>query len=256
MDGVIARVQDLAAVSADVFELMAAVPSLASIVRYGDVRGTDTTMVTAIIRGLLTRICVGLPAACASLNDDAAQIACKAISQVHSAVGLLQMIDMTAEWQKMLGKLATQSGLHGVVGGRCARFLLQAGVLSTEEVGKHFGMALSRATDPAHSAAWCEGFLQDSGILIVNDESLWQIVDSWVSSLHEEHFQQQLPILRRTFASFQAPERRALGERVGRADRPQIKPSRSAFDLQRAQRALPMLAQLLGLKDSDPGGTQ
>jgi hypothetical protein len=256
VERVIVRVQDLAAVSADVFELMTAVPSLANIVRYGDVRATDTAMVAAIICGLLTRICVGLPGACASLNDEAAQIACKAISEVHAAVGLLQMNEMTAEWQQVLGKLATQSGLHGVVGGRCTRFLLQAAVLPMDEAGKHFGLALSRATDPTHSAAWCEGFLQDSGTLLVNDDTLWQIVDAWVSSLKEEHFQQQLPILRRTFASFQAPERRALGERVGRVDRPQIKSSRAAFDGQRAERALPLLAQLLGLKFNRAGGTE
>src|SRR5882724_3855515 len=53
---VIARVQDLATVSTDVFELMAAVPPLANVVRYGNVRGTDTTVVAKIVQGLGTRI--------------------------------------------------------------------------------------------------------------------------------------------------------------------------------------------------------
>jgi hypothetical protein len=256
VERVTSRVQELAAVSSDVLELMAAVPSLANTVRYGDVRGTDTSLVATVLRGLLTRICVGLPAACASLNDEAAQVACKAISEVHAAVGLLQMSDMTAEWQQALKKLATQSGLHGLLGGRCTRFLLQAGALSTDDAGRQLSLALSRAAGPAHSAAWCEGFLQGSGILLVNDETLWRIVDEWVSSLDQEHFQQQLPILRRTFASFQAPERRALGERVARADKPQVKPERTAFDARRAGRALPLLTQLLGLEYSGEGGAQ
>jgi hypothetical protein len=166
------------------------------------------------------------------------------------------MSDMTAEWQQALKKLATQSGLHGLLGGRCTRFLLQAGALSTDDAGRQLSLALSRAAGPAHSAAWCEGFLQGSGILLVNDETLWRIVDEWVSSLDQEHFQQQLPILRRTFASFQAPERRALGERVARADKPQVKPERTAFDARRAGRALPLLTQLLGLEYSGEGGAQ
>ena len=253
---VMARVQEQAAVSTDVFELMAALPALANIVRYGNVRGTDTAMVGQIVAGLAARICVGLPSACASLNDDAAQVAVKAIAEVHSAVALLQVQEMTAEWHRVLAHLADQSGVHGAIAGRCTRFLLQAAVLSTEQGAAHFSMALSRAADPAYSAAWVEGFLEGSGILLVNDEALWQIVDDWVSALNEEHFTQQLPILRRTFATFQSPERRALGERVARGDQPQSqsKAARAGLDHHRAARALPLLAQLLGLEYTSPTG--
>ena len=251
----IARVQDLAAVSIDVFELMASVPSLANVVRYGNVRGTDTTMVAKIVRGLVTRICIGLPGACASLNDDAAQQAAKAISEVHAAVGLLQIDEMTTAWHQVLIKLTEQAGLHGVIAGRSTRFLLQAGVFSPQATSRHLSLALSRGADSSYSANWCEGFLHGSGILLVNDEALWRIVDEWVCSLSAEHFQQQLPILRRTFSTFHLPERRALGERVARAHKPQATLPRTGFDVQRARRALPLLAQLLGL-EYEPSATE
>lgn len=250
---IIARVQNLAAVSADVLELMAAVPPLANVVRYGNVRGTDTTMVAGIVGGLMTRVCIGLPSACSSLNDDAAMIAAKAISEVHAAVGLLQVEEMVAQWRQTLEKLADQAGIHGAIAGKCTRFLLQAGVWTTEVAARYLSLALSRATDSGYSAAWCEGFLEGSGILLVNDEALWQVVDDWVSGLSEEHFQQQLPILRRTFSTFQAPERRALGQRVAQGHKPQAAAIRSEIDVERARRALPLLAQLLGL--SHEGGT-
>lgn len=255
---VMTRLQDLAAVSADVFELMAAVPSLANVVRYGNVRGTDVTLVAHIVRGLVTRIAIGLPGGCASLNDDAAMGVVKAISEVHAAVSLLQIEEMTSEWQLALKKLADQAGLHGMVAGRCVRFLLQTAVFSVEAAAGHFRLALSRAADSAYSAAWCEGFLQGSGTLLVNDESLWQIVDEWVSGLNQEHFQQQLPILRRTFSTFESPERRVLGERVSRGRKVQVAVKRADFDIERARRALPLLAQLLGLEyrsDGEGGGS-
>jgi hypothetical protein len=94
---------------------------------------------------------------------------------------------------------------------------------------------------------------------LVSDEALWQVVDDWVSGLTEEHFQQQLPILRRTFSSFQSPERRTLGERVRRGHKPQSAPARAGFDPQRAERVLPLLAQLLGLEyqgSQGQGGTE
>jgi hypothetical protein len=164
---------------------------------------------------------------------------------------------MVAEWHRVLVHLADQSGLHGIIAGRCARFLLQSGMFSSEQGATHFSLALSRAADPAYSAAWSEGFLEGSGILLVNDESLWQIVDDWVSGLNEEHFTQQLPILRRTFSSFQSPERRALGERVARGHKSPASAARAGFDRERASRALPLLAQLLGLEyNNDEGGSQ
>src|SRR5262249_39725179 len=138
-------------------------------------------------------------------------------------------------------------GVHGAIAGKCTRFLMQAGVWTTEVAARHLSLALSRAADSGYSAAWCEGFLEGSGILLVNDEALWQVVDDWVSSLSEEHFQQQLPILRRTFSTFQAPERRALGQRVAHGHKPQATTVRSEIDIERARRALPLLAQLLGL---------
>jgi len=183
-------------------------PALANIVRYGNVRGTDTAMV-GDRAGLVTRICVGLPSACASLNDEAAQIAVKAIAEVHAAVALLQVQEMTSEWHRVLAHLADQLGMHGTIAGGARASCANRGVLNRTRRRPFQHGALARC-DPAYSAAWSEGFLEGSGILLVNDESLWQIVDDWISGLNKSILRKQLPILRRTFATFHSPERRAL----------------------------------------------
>ena len=62
-----------AAVSADVRHLMDALPPLARVARYGDVRGTKAERRAAgRMTALFERVVVGLPGACASLDDDAA----------------------------------------------------------------------------------------------------------------------------------------------------------------------------------------
>ena len=65
-----------------------------------------------------------------------------------------------------------------------------------------------------------------------------------------------LPLLRRAFADFQAPERRAMGEKVKRlrhAATPltpaRRQPARSTEE--RADRVLPVLAQILGVTYDD-----
>jgi hypothetical protein len=93
-------------------------------------------------------------------------------------------------------------------------------------------------------------------LLLVHDEGLWRIIDEWLCSLTPDHFTQQLAILRRTFATFESPERRQLGERVakGRATTAIAATSAADIDYDRASQCLPLLAQLLGLKYESEGG--
>jgi hypothetical protein len=247
---VMARVQNEAAVSSDVAQLMRALPPLAQVQRYGNVRQTDVDLVGGIVEGLVLRICIGLPPACASLNDEAAGQMFDLISQTNGAVSLIQNTDLLASWQTTLRQLADQSGIHGLIAGRCCRLLLDAGKLDSNETATRMGLALSIAVQPEHAAAWVEGFLKESGLLLLHDEVLWQVLDDWVTRLHPDTFTALLPLLRRTFSTFHAPERRQMGERVQRGASVHAAPGKAAanFDVKRAESVLPLMAQLLGLK--------
>ena len=84
---------------------------------------------------------------------------------------------------------------------------------------------------------------------MVYDEGLWQLVDGWVTGLSEDTVVPLLPVLRRTFGSFTAPERRQIAERV-RSSRVRrlIEQDPWSVDHARARRTLPVLQRLLGLK--------
>jgi hypothetical protein len=94
-----------------------------------------------------------------------------------------------------------------------------------------------------------EGLLQGSGALLLHNDALWQILDRWVAGLPGEQFVQQLPLLRRTFATFPPPERRQMGERARTEGTPSYRRVGAPTDLDtaRAERVLPLAAQLLGL---------
>jgi hypothetical protein len=250
---VMRRLEAEAAIASDVAHLMEALPPLANVLRYGNVRQTNLDMVGHIVNGLVARICIGLPLACASLNDEAAAAMYERISLVHSAISLLQNAEHTASWHATLQGLAGKSSLHGLVAGRCCRILLDAGALPASETARRMSLALSAASEPAQAAAWVEGFLKGSGILLLHDERLWQVLDDWVTSLSGEIFTQLLPLLRRTFSTFTAPERRQMGERVksqrvGAGSRGIDTVSPANFDVTRAERVLPVVARLLGLR--------
>ncbi|MCB9865717.1 MAG: hypothetical protein H6816_03665 [Phycisphaerales bacterium] len=248
VEALMTAIQDTAAQGGDVVELMAALPALARAGRYGNVRQADTEMIAAVSDGLIERICVGLPNACASLNDEAADAMFGHIVAVHDAVNLLQRAAQREAWLGVLGHLAQQGGLHGLVAGRAVRLLHEAGTWERDDVERRLHLALSTANDPGQAAGWIEGFLRGSGLLLVHDEGLWSLLDAWVTGLAGEHFTAVLPLLRRTFATFSAPERRQMGERAKRGAPAGVGAAvaTDAFDFERAARVLPMLARILG----------
>jgi hypothetical protein len=250
--------QAQAALASDVSYLMDALPPLANVLRYGNVRQTDAGMVGHVVDGLVARICIGLPGACASLNDEAASAMYDHLIAANNAVVLLQNAEQLAAWQAVLRQMADQQGLHGLIGGRCCRLLLDGGVFDSgvgynDEASRRMGLALSTAVEPPQAAAWVEGFLKGSGLLLLHDDSLWQVLDGWVTALPGETFTALLPLLRRTFSTFAAPERRQMGERVKR-EQTHVTPRAAAstdFDLARAEAVLPLMAQLLGVSKDE-----
>lgn len=247
------RLQAVAAVASDVGHLMGALPPLANILRYGNVRQTDAAMVAAVVDGLVARICIGLPGACGALNDEAAEEMFNRLLECHGAIALLQNAEHSAAWQAVLRQLADSPGLHGLLAGRACRLLLEAQVLTVAEAARRLGLALSTANVPALAAAWVDGFLRNSGLLLLHDEALWGVLDDWVAALTPAHFTAALPLLRRTFSTFQPAERRQMGTRAASGPRPLAATpgATDALDEDRANRALPLLAQLLGLKLED-----
>ncbi len=237
-----------AALASDMAHLMNALPPLVNVMRYGTVRQFETTTVGHVVNGLIIRICIGLPIAAAALDDDAATQMHQQVIDVNGAIALLQQPDALGLWQQVLVQLADQQELHGLVAGRCCRLLFEAGVFQPEETARRLGLALSTASEPAQAAAWIEGFLAGSGLLLLHNPTLWQVLDDWVTQLSSETFTAILPLLRRTFSTFAAPERRQMGERVrqGNSHTP-VFVKAGSFDSDRADTVLPLVAQLLGV---------
>jgi hypothetical protein len=216
VERLLARIQAQAAVSADVRHLMDALPSLARIARYGNVRQTRTERVLPIVDGLFERALIGLPGACASLDDDAASEMVASVDHVQEGLDLLDHADQRAAWQVLLRRLATRESIHGLVRGRCCRLLLEQRALDDGELQRLARLALSPVTPARQAAAWVEGLLHGSGLLLVHQDGLWVALDTWLADLTPDTFIALLPLLRRAFSAFQPSERRAMGEKLKR----------------------------------------
>ena len=248
---VMGTLENQAALTSDVSHLMEALPPLAAASRYGNVRGTDLALLERVVAGLVARVCAGLAPACASLNDEAAAATLRQVNAVDAALATLADAGLRGAWQDTLRRLAGNAGVHGLLAGRGTRLLFDAAHFSPGETAGYLSRALSRASAPAKAAAWLEGFLGGSGLVLLHHPALWALLDEWLGSLRPEHFTETLPLLRRTFSTFALPERRQMGElarRGGGATNPggQMATLVDDVDETRANRLLPTLAALLG----------
>ncbi|GGJ54991.1 DUF5682 family protein [Deinococcus roseus] len=241
----IQKLSDLAASSTDVTHLMQAIPSLGQVARYGNVRQTDTQLLLHVLDGLIARVCVGLSNAVASLDDQAADQMQERVQSTHAALRNLQNEEYLKEWQGTLKKISSQGGVHGLVVGRVVRLLSDAREFNPDEVAKAFRLGLSNP-EPEQAANWAEGFLKGSGLVLIHDHNLWNLLDHWVTELSEDAFQRILPLMRRTFSTFAPAERKKLGEQARQGQGTLTAQQEEGINVQRSEKVLPLLHMILG----------
>ncbi|WP_327007267.1 DUF5682 family protein [Dactylosporangium sp. NBC_01737] len=249
LPGVLDALDERMALDADVAHLMDALPALARTLRYGDVRGTDLSALRSVTHGMITRVCVGLPAAVGGLDDAAAAVMRDRIDGVQGALALIDDADASQRWQALLGGLSTRDDLHGLLTGRMSRLLLDAGTVDADDIGARMALVLTVGVPVAKAAAWIEGFLAGDGLLLVHDERLLALVDAWLTGIPADGFVEVLPLLRRTFSGYPAPQRRMIGERaahIGTDGRPRAAEHDDQVDPDRGALLLPVVARLLG----------
>lgn len=247
IDGVMQRMQEVSATTPDLGYMLAALPPLVNVMRYGSVRGTDTHALSSILDGLVTRACIALPAGVRALADEAATTLMQALVSADQAIRLAQRPDYQASWLAALEQAAANDATHALLAGRCTRALNEQGHWSMEQTASQLALRCSHALPPLSSAHWLEGFLHGSGSLLIHNEQLWRLIDTWLTSLPADTFVELLPLLRRTFGSFAAPEKRQLSERASQGSGTKAQVSASMpLDETRARRILPALRLLLG----------
>jgi hypothetical protein len=243
---ILARIDELAALTHDVARMLEALPAFAEVRRYGDVRGTDLGAIGATIDALVARACVGLPTAVLALDDAAAEQMLPRIDGADAALRVLDSHEHRTAWLAALARIARDDRVHGLVAGRALRLGFDAGSIDVADVRQAISRALSHAAAPPNAAAWIDGLLRGSGVLLVHHPELIDVVDAWLTALDADAFIETLPLVRRTFATFAPAERRAMGERIAGTTGTSRANVSDDVDESRARLVLPVLTAILG----------
>lgn len=247
----IKHLNDKAALTTHTDELMQALPALVRVVRYGDVRNTDTGALQHVIDSFVTRICIGLVKLCRQLDHDGAQPVAGLFNGVTEALNILQIPAHVTQWFDALARLTDSDNIHGLLAGRGYRLQLNADKINPQAAATAFAFALSQAEEPQHAADWIEGLLDGAGLMLIHDDRIWSVLDVYLCQLNEARFELLLPLLRRTFASFELAERqnllqKAAAEAVVGASLV-AESEDGVFDRDLAGQSLPLVGRILGL---------
>lgn len=244
----IARLQGAAVSAGNVLALARAVAPLVDIMRYGTARELPAAELRVLVLALLAEICAGLRYACHGLDDAAAAQGRDDVAGLDRAVRLIAESGVDEQWRHALESLPSDDQAAPLLRGFTVRLLYGRGLYNAERAAAALGRALSLAVPVQEAGAWFEGFIGGAGEVLLADDRLFSTVDDWLTRQREETFVELLPILRRSFASFDATTRRSLLERVRQPGRPS---ESVALDDPRAAaafaRVVPLLKKILGV---------
>ncbi|RWE27334.1 MAG: hypothetical protein EOS41_03820 [Mesorhizobium sp.] len=211
----LAALEEKAAHSSECLELLASVPPLADIIRYGEARKTETDRLAGLLERLIIEGSIALPYAARDLDTQAAGALMGAMRKADNAIRLVEPDEHVLEaWRNGLAAVLDTARSTALVAGCAAHLLYEAGLLSAEAAADLLGMRLSPGTPITDAAAFFEGFFSGAGHRLIYDEGLRAAVDGWLASLDEEAFIAHLPLLRRVFSNLDSMERRRLIEAV------------------------------------------
>ncbi len=200
-----------AALTSDCQALLAALPPMADVLRYGEARSGTVAHLAALMPRIVLQAALAFPHAARNLDADAAGALRSAILAAEGAIQLVQLeAEVVATWHAALRTLFEDAQATRLVAGAAARLLYEAERLSADAAAALLARMLSPGIPVAEAAGFFEGFLEGAGQRLIHDAALRDAVDAWLASLEEDAFVANLPLFRRVFAALDRNERRRL----------------------------------------------
>jgi len=203
--------EERAARSSNCPEMLAAIPPLADIVRYGEARASDFGHLNALLERLIVEAAINLVHAARDLDAEAAGELTERIAAAHAGIRLIEAPqDIFTAWLQGLEHVLDDVRATPRVAGCVAQILYEADALAAEDAVTLLERRLSPGTPVMDAAGFLEGFFSASAMRLIHDEGLRRAVDAWLARLDEEDFVAHLPLLRRVFAGLDSMERKRL----------------------------------------------
>jgi hypothetical protein len=213
MDLARARLQELAAASADLKAIAHAAAQLSAVARYGDVRKFDPAPLLPLMEALFAQGALALHAA-AACDNQAAKHLVVSIDELNR-VSLEHHERVEGElWLGRLRKLSDADDRNPILSGYACAVLLERGLMANEDVSREVSRRLSPGIPADLGAGWFEGLSKRNRAALLARQPLWQELAGYVQSLDDEQFKRAIVFLRRAFGAFAPHQKRQICENL------------------------------------------
>src|SRR5215475_13619828 len=246
----IEQLQAVAVNSSDITDLMRAVSPLVRMLRYGTARRLPEDALRSLVLSISVEINAGVRMGSRGLDEDTTAGRTTAMEGYDEALRLFGDDALTSLWRTELGRIVGDDQVTSSIAGLSLRRLHDVRAWELERVGTEFARHTG-PREPKESGAFLEGFLRGGSEVLLQDEPLLQLLDTWLCELSEADFTESLPLLRRSLSSFDSVARRRVLEKVQQGRQKSTSAgSQSTADSNPAfEAALPLLYKILGLGD-------
>jgi hypothetical protein len=248
-DRAITLLQQQSTATSDIASLAGAIPPLADILRYGTARAMPTQALRLLVTSLTEAVCAGLVYACRNLQAEVASDLRAKLGRLDVAMNLIDDAELSDAWRRALGAVADDASAHPLLRGQATRALYDRGSLAPDPAALHLSRALSHSVPALEAGDWLDGFLGQSGQILLHDRTLRRIIDGWLVSIGAEEFNNLLPVLRRAFSTFDRNERRRLLDELAKAP-PMAVPT--AVEQQASPKSAPLAEEAPGFAAALP----
>jgi hypothetical protein len=150
-------------------------------------------------------------------------------------------------WRRQLALMMDDDQVAASVVGLSLRLLHDLRIWDEATIAAAFSRHMGGQA-PVLAGGFLESFLSGGPEIILQDRPLLQLIDAWLCGLGEGDFIETLPLLRRSFASFDGHARKRLLAEIGKGAREttSFNATEQSGDNPAFDRALPLLLQILG----------
>ncbi|MGG5823786.1 DUF5682 family protein [Falsiroseomonas sp. HW251] len=198
----------------DAGELLAALPPLANLLRYGQARQTDLGPAVGLFGRIAAQAAIGLPYAARNLDREAAASLRRTLRAADAALVLFEDAGTLQAWRGALAALVADAQASLLLAGTAARLLYEAGAMDAGAAATLLGRMLSPGRATAEAADFFDGFFDGGGERLIHDAALREAVDRWLVALDPVDFMEHLPLLRRVLSALDRMQRRRLLDAV------------------------------------------
>lgn len=207
----ISSLETRASQTTDCRELLNSLGPMVDIIRYGKARKVNNHQLGVLFERIAAKCAIHLQYAARDLDAEASRDFANVITKGHNAIDLADLEnDLRDSWMVALAKVARDEKASRLVMGTAARLLYEAKALTADEITILMGRMLSPGTAVADAAAFFEGFFEGAGQRLLYDDALRNCVDTWLVSLDDQTFMENLPLFRRVLSALDQTEKRRL----------------------------------------------